>query len=144
VSLTRSTSTSASRRRTSSRAGIRERELSPVDVVAGRARADRRGQPSLNCFCFVYPDEAIELARARSARCRAGETRALHGVPIAIKDLTPTKGKRTTMGSYAFEHFVPDGARFSSSVCSARGDHGRKTTTPEFAYSSFTRARFGA
>ena len=32
----------------------------------------------------------------------------LHGVPVAIKDLTPTKGKRTTMGSYAFEHWVPE------------------------------------
>ena len=29
-------------------------------------------------------------------------------MPIAIKDLTPTAGKRTTLGSYAFEHNVPE------------------------------------
>ena len=32
----------------------------------------------------------------------------LHGVPIALKDFTPTKGLRTTLGSFAYEHWVPD------------------------------------
>jgi Asp-tRNA(Asn)/Glu-tRNA(Gln) amidotransferase A subunit family amidase len=64
---------------------------------------------------------------------------ALHGVPVAIKDLTPTKGKRTTMGSYAFEHFVPDeSALLVERLLEAGAIVVGKTTTPEFAYSSFT------
>ena len=63
----------------------------------------------------------------------------LHGVPIAIKDLTPTKDKRTTMGSYAFEHFVPDeSALLVERLLGAGAIMVGKTTTPEFAYSSFT------
>jgi Asp-tRNA(Asn)/Glu-tRNA(Gln) amidotransferase A subunit family amidase len=63
----------------------------------------------------------------------------LHGVPVAIKDMTPTKGKRTTMGSYAFEHFVPDeSALIVERLLGAGAIMVGKTTTPEFAYSSFT------
>jgi Asp-tRNA(Asn)/Glu-tRNA(Gln) amidotransferase A subunit family amidase len=63
----------------------------------------------------------------------------LHGLPVAIKDLTPTKGKRTTMGSYAFEHFVPDeSALIVERLLGAGAIMVGKTTTPEFAYSSFT------
>jgi len=63
----------------------------------------------------------------------------LHGIPVAIKDLTPTKGKRTTMGSYAFEHFVPDeSALIVERLLGAGAIMVGKTTTPEFAYSSFT------
>ena len=32
----------------------------------------------------------------------------LHGVPVAIKDLNPTQGLRTTRGSLIFQNFVPD------------------------------------
>jgi Asp-tRNA(Asn)/Glu-tRNA(Gln) amidotransferase A subunit family amidase len=73
---------------------------------------------------------------------RSGEESGpLHGVPIAIKDLTPTKGKRTTMGSYAFEHYVPDfSALIVDRLLGAGAIMVGKTTTPEFAYSSFTRS----
>ena len=32
----------------------------------------------------------------------------LHGVPVAVKDTTPVAGRRTTLGSYAFEHAVAE------------------------------------
>ena len=63
----------------------------------------------------------------------------LHGVPIAIKDLTPTKGKTTTFGSYAYKDWVPD---YDALVVQRLRDAGAimvgKTTTPEFAFSSLT------
>ncbi len=75
---------------------------------------------------------------SRAAR-RSG---ALHGVPIAIKDLTPTAGKRTTLGSYAFEHNVPEhSALLVERLLGAGGIMVGKTATPEFAYSSFTHSR---
>jgi Asp-tRNA(Asn)/Glu-tRNA(Gln) amidotransferase A subunit family amidase len=96
--------------------------------------------PALNCFCFVYPDEAMELARAAERAVLDGlELGPLHGVPIAIKDLTPTAGKRTTMGSFAFEHWVPEkSALLVEKLLGAGAIMVGKTTTPEFAYSSFT------
>jgi len=119
---------------------IRAGELSPVEVVANALERIEEVDPTLNCFCFVYPDEAIELARAAERAVHAGEAVGpLHGVPIAIKDLTPTKGKRTTMGSYAFEHWVPErSALIVDKLLGAGAIMVGKTTTPEFAYSSFT------
>jgi Asp-tRNA(Asn)/Glu-tRNA(Gln) amidotransferase A subunit family amidase len=119
---------------------IREGNLSPVEVVANALARIEEVNPLLNCFCFVYPEEA--LAHAREAERAVGSGRelgGLHGVPIAIKDLTPTKGKRTTMGSYAFEHWVPaESALIVEKLEGAGAIMVGKTTTPEFAYSSFT------
>ena len=119
---------------------IRERELSPVEVVEASLARIAEVNPRLNCFCFVYEDEAVGLARdAERAVARGDDVGPLHGVPIAIKDLTPTKGKRTTMGSYAFEHFVPEeSALIVERLLVAGAIMVGKTTTPEFAYSSFT------
>jgi Asp-tRNA(Asn)/Glu-tRNA(Gln) amidotransferase A subunit family amidase len=119
---------------------IRDGELSPVDVVENALARIDEVNPALNCFCFVFPDEARGLARAaEQAVVRGDPLGPLHGVPVAIKDLTPTKGKRTTMGSYAFEHWVPDeNALIVDRLLGAGAIMVGKTTTPEFAYSSFT------
>jgi Asp-tRNA(Asn)/Glu-tRNA(Gln) amidotransferase A subunit family amidase len=111
-----------------------------VEIIAASLARIEEVNPRLNCFCFVYPDEAMELAR-KAEQAVAGDAAVgpLHGVPIAIKDLTPTKGKRTTMGSYAFEHWVPDeSALVVERLLGAGAIMVGKTTTPEFAYSTFT------
>jgi Asp-tRNA(Asn)/Glu-tRNA(Gln) amidotransferase A subunit family amidase len=119
---------------------IRRREVSPVEVVAASLARIEEVNPRLNCFCFVYADEAMDAAQAAERAATNGEAAGpLHGVPIAIKDLTPTKGKRTTMGSYAFEHWIPDeSALLVERLLGAGAIMVGKTTTPEFAYSSFT------
>jgi Asp-tRNA(Asn)/Glu-tRNA(Gln) amidotransferase A subunit family amidase len=111
-----------------------------VELVAASLARIEDVNPRLNCFCFVYPDEAMELARAAERTIAGGgAVGPLHGVPIAIKDLTPTKGKRTTMGSYAFEDWVPEeSALLVERLLGAGAIMVGKTTTPEFAYSSFT------
>jgi amidase len=77
------------------------------------------------------------LAAARRATAAVGKRGAtlgpLHGVPVSIKDLTPTKGIRTTWGSKIFEHHVPeeDGLvveRLKAAGAIVIG----KTNTPEF------------
>jgi Asp-tRNA(Asn)/Glu-tRNA(Gln) amidotransferase A subunit family amidase len=121
---------------------IADKTVSPVEVVdAALARIDEV-QPILNAFCFIFHDEARALARdAEAAIMRGDALGPLHGVPIAIKDFTPTKGKVTTRGSFAFENWVPD---FDPAIVSRLRNAGSimvgKTTTPEFAYSSFTRS----
>ncbi len=119
---------------------IAERELSPVEVMDSTLARIDAVQPVLNAFCFVFPEEARAAARAAEQAVMAGKPLGpLHGVPIAIKDFTPTKGKITTRGSYAFEHWVPDrDALIVRRLRAAGAIMVGKTTTPEFAYSSFT------
>jgi len=119
---------------------IRERKLSPVEVVGASLERIAEVNPQLNCFCFVYPDEAMQAARAAEAAVMRGERLGpLHGIPIAIKDLTPTKGKVTTQGSRIHRDWVPDfDAVLVERLLGAGAILVGKTTTPEFAYSSFT------
>ena len=121
---------------------IRRREVSPVAVVEAALARIEQVNPQLNCFCFVYGEEALAAARAAEQAVMAGgELGPLHGVPLAIKDLTPTKGKRTTLGSYTFEHWVPE---HDAVIVERLGAAGAilvgKTTTPEFAHAGFTQS----
>ena len=119
---------------------IRDRELSPVEVVENSLGRIEAVNDTLNCFCFVFPDEAMEHAKVAEARALRGEPLGpLHGVPIAIKDFTPTKGKTTTMGSRVYEHWVPeDDAQIVKDLIAAGAIMVGKTTTPEFAHAGFT------
>ena len=118
---------------------IRRKELSPVDLVQAVLGRIDEVDPALNCFCFTFPEEALEKARAAEAAVMAGgDLDPLHGVPFAIKDVTPTRGKRTTMGSYVYENWVPDhDAVIVQRMDAAGGIMVGKTTTPEFAHSNF-------
>src|SRR3989442_15502486 len=63
-------------------------------------------------------------------RARLG---ALHGVPVAIKDLTPTAGIRTTWGSTLFRDHVPtEDAEIVRRLKAAGAIVLGKTNTPEF------------
>jgi len=119
---------------------IRARELSPRELIEQALARIEAVNPTLNCFCFVYPDEALEQAREAERAVMSGrELGPLHGLPVAIKDVTPTKGKVTTRGSHMYADWVPD--RDAIIVERLRGAGAiviGKTTTPEFAYDSFT------
>ncbi len=121
---------------------IRARQLSPVEVVQNSLRRIAAVNPALNCFCFVWEAEALAAARAAEARLmQGGELPPLLGVPIAFKDITPTKGHRTTLGSRAFEHNVPQrDAIVVERLTAAGAIVVGKTTTPEFAFASFTQS----
>jgi Asp-tRNA(Asn)/Glu-tRNA(Gln) amidotransferase A subunit family amidase len=119
---------------------IRKRELSPVEVVEAALGRIAEVNPALGAFPFVYPEAALEAARAAEAATQRGDALGpLHGVPVALKDFTPTRGLRTTLGSFAYEHWVPDfdpviWQRLSAAGAILVG----KTATPEFAHSSYT------
>jgi Asp-tRNA(Asn)/Glu-tRNA(Gln) amidotransferase A subunit family amidase len=122
---------------------IRYEEVSPVEVIENSLARIDEVNPTLNCFCFTYPDEALEKAHAAERAVASGAALGpLHGVPIAIKDLTPTRGKRTTMGSRVYEHWVPDfDAVIVEKLLAAGAIMVGKTNTPEFAYATFTESR---
>ena len=120
--------------------GIRSGAFRSEDVVAESIRRARAVQARLNPFTIIREEKALEAARQADAAVQKGEgTRPLHGVPFAAKDLTPTCGDVTTLGSWAKADWVP----VETALCVRRlQDAGAilmgKTTTPEFAYSSFT------
>jgi hypothetical protein len=121
---------------------IRDKDVSLVEVVEASLHRIENLNPTLNSFCFTYPHEALDKARAAERAVMRGEPLgALHGVPIAIKDLTPTLGKRTTKGSYIHERDVPGhDAVVVERLLAAGGIMVGKTTTPEYAYTFITQS----
>jgi Asp-tRNA(Asn)/Glu-tRNA(Gln) amidotransferase A subunit family amidase len=119
---------------------IAARELSPAEVTANALERIDEVNPTLNAFCAVYADEAKAEADQRTRELSSSNARGpLHGVPVAIKDGTPTKGRRTTLGSYAYENWIPDDdAAIVIALRRAGAIVVGKTTLPEFAHSSFT------
>ncbi len=117
---------------------IRRRELSPVEVV--RAYLDRVEalDTKLRAFITVTADQAIAAARVAEKEVmtpRSKSLGAMHGVPIALKDLIYTRGTRTTAGSPILADFVPDA---DATVVTRLRDAGAitlgKTNLHEFAY----------
>ncbi len=118
---------------------LSRREISPVEAVeAFLARITVR-DPELNAFITVDEEGALAQAREAEARLVRGETGALLGVPLAIKDILATKGLRTTCGSRILENFVPP---FDATVCTRLRQAGAvflgKVNMDEFAMGSST------
>ena len=117
----------------------RAKEISPVEVVQNSLARIEEVNAALNCFCFTYPEEALEKATTAEQRLIEGKARPLEGIPVAIKDFTPTRGKVTTRGSRLLQDWVPDWNPVIVERLEAAGAiMVGKTTTPEFATSGFT------
>src|SRR6187455_1263040 len=87
---------------------IRAKDLSARDVVAAHLRRIEQVNPRLNAIVTLVAEQAMERACVADDLLARGETVGpLHGLPIAHKDLQPTKGMRTTFGSPIFYDFVP-------------------------------------
>ncbi len=120
---------------------VAKREVSPVELVDNALERISEVNGELNAFCFVWDDEAREQARVAAGGVVDGAASLgpLHGVPIALKDTTPTAGHTTTLGSHAFKDWVPtvDGA-IARKLREAGAIVVGKTTTPEFAHALTT------
>jgi len=89
---------------------IRTRELSPVEVIdAFLARVEDRN-PEINAYVTVIGEKACTEAEKAERSLLSGECSGpLHGVPVAIKDLSDHKaGVRSTYGSVPLASYVPD------------------------------------
>jgi amidase len=126
---------------------FRARKVSPLEVMqAVLARIDQVN-PQVNAYVTVAREAALRGARAATkALGRGAKLAPLHGVPVSIKDLTPTKGIRTTWGSKIFEHHLPDeDALIVQRLKAAGAIVVGKTNTPEFGAGANTfNAVFGA
>jgi aspartyl-tRNA(Asn)/glutamyl-tRNA(Gln) amidotransferase subunit A len=118
------------------------RELSPVDVTDAVISEIERLQPVLNAFVTVTADRARAQARAAERDYAKGTAGPLAGIPISIKDLTLTKGIRTTRGSLLYKDFVPDeDAPIMDRVYAAGAVVLGKTNTPESGWKGETTNR---
>jgi amidase len=115
-------------------------------VQAVLARIDQVN-PRVNAVVTLVRDAALADARRATAalRRRGATLPPLFGVPVAIKDVTQTRGIRTTFGSKLFEAHVPDeDALLVQRLRAAGAIVLGKTNTPEFAFGPNTQnAVFG-
>lgn len=115
---------------------IRNREISPVDLVKEKLDIIKEKNRAINAFITVAEKEALESAIVLEKELENKKVRGpLHGIPFAVKDLLFTKGIRTTSGSKIFKDFIPDD---DATVIKKLKDAGAiligKLNTHEFAY----------
>ena len=115
---------------------VREREVTPLELVELYLERIERLDPALGAYVTVCGDEALEDARAKTD---VPAEAPFHGVPIALKDLDTTAGIRTTFSSPEFAANVPDFdlahvARLRAAGFVILG----KTNAPEFGTTAFT------
>lgn len=116
---------------------LRRREISSSELV--RHHLDRIAADEFGTFVTVTDDAAIEQAARADRLLGQDDAPPFCGVPTAIKDLTPTAGVRTTLGSRLLAAQVPEvDAHVVRRVRGAGFISLGKTNTPEFGLSSFT------
>ncbi len=118
---------------------FRRLELSPVEITRAVLHQIDEHNGKLNAFVTVTHELAMRHAQAAEAAYMKGEWRPLEGVPVSIKDLTPTKGIRTTRGSLLDPDWIPD---YDPPVVQRLYDAGAvmlgKTNSPEFGWKGET------
>ena len=129
---------------------IRTRKVSATEVMRAFIARIERVNPKVNAIVTFLPEQALAKAKKLDRRLArkggADDLGPLAGLPIAYKDMVPTRGIRTTFGSPIYADHVPaeDHAlveRLSAAGAITLG----KTNTPEFAAGSQTfNAVFGA
>jgi amidase len=114
---------------------MRRREIGVVEVLDAHLAAIERLNPQLNAIVTLVEDQARDRAKElQSALDRGDDVGSLAGLPVVVKDVTLTKGIRTTYASPLYKDFVPDeDAEVVARLRRAGAIILGKTNTPEFA-----------
>jgi aspartyl-tRNA(Asn)/glutamyl-tRNA(Gln) amidotransferase subunit A len=87
---------------------IRQRRISPVELVTTCLERIERLQPRFNAFITVAADSALRAAKAAEEEIRQGLWKGpLHGIPVGIKDFYDTAGLATTAAFERFRNRIP-------------------------------------
>ncbi|HUA32447.1 MAG TPA: amidase [Candidatus Binataceae bacterium] len=108
-------------------------EVRPREVAEFFLARIEKLNPALGAYMTITAEHAMaDAARLESIRSRTAEL-PLYGVAYSLKDLTPTLGIPTTLGSHNFaDNLAPQEARIAARLRDAGGIWLGKTTTPEF------------
>lgn len=126
---------------TSLAAAIHAKEISCAEIMAAFLDRIATVNPQANAIVALRDrDDLMAEARLADERVASGAAVGpLHGLPIAVKDLEPVRGVRTTMGSPLFRDWIP--AEDSLMVRRLRAAGAiiiGKTNTPEWGLGSHT------
>jgi amidase len=122
-------------------ASIREKKISAREVMSAHLRQIERVNSKVNAIVTMVDEDQLmaQALVADEAIAKGKSVGPLHGLPVGVKDLTETKGIRTTYGSPLFKDFVPD---YDAIVVERMKNAGAivlgKTNTPEFGMGSQT------
>ncbi|MDQ0339958.1 Asp-tRNA(Asn)/Glu-tRNA(Gln) amidotransferase A subunit family amidase [Caldalkalibacillus uzonensis] len=120
---------------------IGTKQISPVEVIDQFLDRIEQVNPHINAFCTILAEEArSEAQKLEQQLMRSDVTLGpLGGVPVAIKDLTPVAGVRTTFGSQAYADYIPtEDAVVVKRLKAAGAIIIGKTNTPEFGHKGTT------
>ncbi|QCU76833.1 amidase [Citricoccus sp. SGAir0253] len=110
-------------------------ELSATEATRHFLEVTERRNPQLGAFISVAPEAALARAAELDEHfARRGPVGALHGVPLAFKDLVDVAGMRTTFGSRVAVDAAPatEDDPLAATVHAAGAVSTGKTTVPEF------------
>ncbi len=111
-------------------------ELSSVALTTSCLDRIQAVDPAVNAMVTRAGEQALAAAHSADRTAPMGP---LHGLPVAIKDLQPTAGLRTTYGSPSHADHVPDAdAGIVARVRAAGGIVIGKTNIPEFSIGANT------
>ena len=122
---------------------FKAKELSPVELMVAVIARCEEVNPKVNALTYTFFERALEQAKKAEARYMKtdGRTRALDGIPIAIKDFHSVKGEITTLGSKIYADTRSDNtAPTIERLFRAGAIMHCRTTTPEFAHSGTTQS----
>lgn len=124
-------------------ARFRDKSLSPVELMAAVIARAEQTEPKLNAITYRHFDEAMDSARKAEARyAKGGRTRALEGLPVAIKDESYIKGKPTSNGSLILKDHVADHTSpVNERILRAGAIVHARTATPEFSCAGYCWSR---
>jgi amidase len=121
-------------------AHIRARKVSVTETVRAHLAHIERVNPKVNAIVTLTAERALAEARAKDDALARGEVAGpLFGLPVAHKDLVPTRGIRTTYGSPIYrDHVPPEDGLIIERLRAAGAVTVGKTNTPEFGAGSQT------
>ena len=118
---------------------IASREVGCIEVMQAYLERIHRYNPAYNAIIgMLADDQCLALAATADAELAAGQYRGwMHGMPHAVKDLTPAAGLPHTSGSPLFRDRIAeqDGA-VAANMRAAGAIFIGKTNTPEFGLGS--------
>jgi amidase len=122
------------------RSALGARELSAREVVQAHLDRIERVNPVVNAVVTLVAEQALDAAHAADELAAAcAELPALHGLPVAHKDMHDTAGIRTTYGSPLYAEHVPERDELLIERMRAAGAITTgKTNVPEWAAGSHT------
>ena len=83
------------------------KEISSVELTQSFLQRIEEVDDRLSAYITVTADAALQQAQEADRRIAAGESTALTGIPMQIKDLLCTEGTTTTCASRMLEGYVP-------------------------------------